>query len=199
MVTKGRDTRTSILGHALELTSEVGLEGLTIGVLAKRASMSKSGLYAHFGSKEELQCAVLDTAAERFIDLVVAPALKRPRGLPRLETLFARWMMWETDALTGGCPFIAAAGEFDDRDGPVRDHLVGHLRDLLGAVTRAARIAVEEGHLRADLDVEQFAYEVWATLLAYHQYARLMRTSDAAERARTAFAHQLEQARPPTP
>lgn len=195
-MTKGSDTRRLILGHALDLTSEVGLEGLTIGVLAKRVGMSKSGLYAHFQSKEELQCAVLDTAAERFIDVVLAPSLKRPRGLPRLQTLFERWILWETDALSGGCPFIAAAGEFDDRDGPVRDHLVGHLRDLLGAVTRSATIAVEEGHLRADLDVEQFAYEVWATLLAYHQYARLMRTGDAAERARRAFANQIRHAAP---
>lgn len=194
-MTKGSDTRRTILHHAVNLSSEMGLEGLTIGVLARKAGMSKSGLYAHFGSKEDLQCAVLDSAAERFVDMVVAPALKQPRGLPRLEMLFERWLTWETDGLSGGCPFIAASHEFDDRSGPVRDRLVSHLRDLLGAITRAAQISVEEGHLREDLDVEQFAYEMWAALLAYHSFARLMRTSDAIARARRAFANLIRNAR----
>lgn len=194
-MTKGDDTRRTILEHAVDLSSELGLEGLTIGTLAREAGMSKSGLYAHFGSKEELQCAVLDHAADQFVDVVVAPALKQPRGLPRLETLFERWLVWETDMLSGGCPFIAASHEFDDRPGPVRDRLVGHQRDLLGAIVRAAQIGVEEGHLRADLDLEQFAYEMWATLLAYQSFSRLMQTADAAERARRAFANLIDGAR----
>lgn len=192
---KGEETRKAILNVAVDLSGQHGLEGLTIGMLARRAGMSKSGLFAHFGSKEELQCAVLDAAAERFVDLVVAPALKQPRGLPRLETLFERWLDWETRATSGGCPFIAASHEFDDRPGPVRDHLVGHHRDLLGAITRAARIGVEEGHLRSDLDLDQFAYEMWAILLAYQSFARLVRIDDAIGRARDAFASLVRSAR----
>lgn len=194
---KGDETRHTILAQALDLASEVGLEGLTLGVLAGRTGMSKSGLYAHFESKEALQCQVLDTAAERFVDVVLAPALKQPRGLPRLETLFELWLDWETDALSGGCPFIAAATELDDRPGPVRDRLTAHLHDVLGAVARAARIGVEEGHFRADLDVEQFAYELWGALVAYQHFGRLLGRSDAGERARRAFATLVERAEAP--
>ena len=186
-MSKGDDTRRSILDQALDLSSEVGLEALTVGVLAKRVGMSKSGLYAHFDSKEALQCLVLDNAAERFIDVVLAPALKQQRGLPRVKALFELWADWTTNGLPGGCPFIGAATEFDDRDGPVRDHLVAHLNDLLGALARAAHIAVEEGHFRPDLDVDQFAFEFWAILLAHHHFARLLRR-DAEPRAGKTFS-----------
>jgi len=186
-MSKGEETRRTILRQALELSSEVGLEGLSFGVLARRAKMSKSGLYAHFDTKEMLQCQVLDAAAARFIDVVLSPALKQPRGLPRVRTLFAQWLKWEREELAGGCPFVAAAAEFDDRPGAVRDHLAGHLLDMLSAVARAAQIAVQEGHFRADLDPEQFAYELWAVLLAYHQYQRLLDKADAGARAQAGF------------
>ena len=184
---KGDDTRRAILDLALDLASKIGLEGLTFGVLAKRAGMSKSGLYAHFDSKESLQCRVLDAAAKRFVDVVLAPALKRSRGLPRIEELFVRWLRWETEELKGGCPFAAAATEFDDRPGPVKDTLIAHLRDLLGSVSRAAAIAIEEGHFQAELDAEQFAFEFWAVLIAHQHYGRLLGHPDAGVRARHAF------------
>ena len=193
-MTKGKETKNSILQQALDLSSEIGLEGLTFGPLAKRVGMSKSGLYAHFKSKEDLQSQVLDSAASRFVDVVVARALKQPRGLPRVQALFEFWLDWSTDELIGGCPFIAAATEFDDRTGPVRDRLVAHLRDVTGTVSRAAQISVEEGHFRKDLDVDQFAFEFWAILLAYHHFSRLMHRDDARERASQAFANLVHSA-----
>lgn len=186
-MSKGHHTRELILRQALDLSSEVGLEGLSIGALAKRVEMSKSGLYAHFESKEDLQIHVLETAGQRFVDVVLAPALKEPRGLPRLRSLFERWLRWATEELTGGCPFIAAAAELDDRPGPVRDRLVGHINDVHAIIARALRVAVEEGHLRADADIDQLVFELWSFLQGYHQFARLMRDGTAAERASRAF------------
>ena len=191
-MSKGAQTRLAILDHALDLSSEAGLDGLTIGVLAKRMAMSKSGLYAHFDSKQRLQVDVLDRAAARFVDAVIAPALKEARGLPRIERLFALWLQWGQHEFTGGCPFIAAASEFDDRPGPVRDALRGHLHDLLGAIERAATIARDEGHFRADLDVSQFAYEFWATLVAFQHYKRLLGNRDSTDRAALAFSGLLD-------
>ena len=194
---KGEQTRHTILEQALDLSSEVGLEGLTFGVLAKLTGMSKSGLYAHFDSKESLQCEVLDAAAARFVDVVLSPALKQARGLPRIEKLFERWLRWETDEFSGGCVFMAAATEFDDRQGPVRDRLTSHLEDMLGSIARSARIAVEEGHFRSDLDDEQFAYEFWGLLLAFQSYGRLLDRPKARTRARKAFRHLIESSRDP--
>lgn len=196
--TKGRATRDAILDEALHLSSELGLEGLTIGVLAARAGLSKSGLYAHFDSKESLQCAVLDAAAVRFIDVVIRPALRQPRGVPRIERLFELWVRWEDEELAGGCPIIAAATDFDDRPGLVRDKVAGYIDDMIGAIQRAAQIAVEEGHFRSDLDTKQYAYEMWGTLLAHQQYRRLLGRADALDRARRAVANLNDRSRPET-
>ena len=196
-MSKGSQTRQAILDRALDLSSELGLEGLSIGRLAKQVGMSKSGLYAHFESKESLQQQVLDTAAERFVDAVLAPALKQPRGEPRLRTLFNRWLRWESEELSGGCPFIAAAVEYDDRAGPVRDCLVGHLRDLLDSIARTARSGIRAGHLRADLDLDQFAFEYWGILLAHHQFGRLLDSAESEARARRAFDDLIERSLPP--
>lgn len=192
---KGDDTRSSILWQALDLSTEVGLEGLTVGTLAKRMGMSKSGLYAHFESKEDLQKQVLDTAADLFVDTVVAPALKKPRGLPRVKALFEGWLDWiSSPHMSGGCPFIGASTELDDRPGPVRDTLVGHFRDLTGVVTRVAQVAIEEGHFRRDLDVDQLAFELWGILHAHHHFSRLMGSPDARTRAGLAFANLVRNA-----
>jgi AcrR family transcriptional regulator len=193
-MTKGEDTKTSILQQALDLASEVGLEGLTFGALAKQAGMSKSGLYAHFESKEDLQCQVLDAAAELFGAVVLSRALRQPRGLPRVRELFALWVDWTAGELRGGCPFVAAATEFDDRAGRVRDRLVEHLRHATEAIARMARTGVEAGHFRGDLDVEQFAFEFWALLLAYHHFSRLLGREDARTRADHAFTALLQNA-----
>ncbi len=194
-MSKGADTRRQVLHQALEISSEIGLEGLTFGVLAKRVGMSKSGLYAHFDSKEDLQARVLDTAAERFVDVVMSRVLKQPRGLPRVEALFHQWITWATEELSGGCPFIAAASEFDDRPGVVRDRVINHLRDVLGTISRAAEIAMEEGHFHPQLDVARFAFEFWSILLGHHLYARLRLYDDPGRMAEDAFTDLIRRAR----
>lgn len=193
---KGEKTRATILQMALADASERGLEGLSIGGLAERAHMSKSGLFAHFGSKDELQLAVLAEAVDRFVELVIAPALKEPRGEPRFRALFERWLQWaRQDFQPGGCIFLAAAVELDDRPGPARDRLVASQRDWLDVLANAARIAVEEGHFRRDLDVAQLAFEMYAMAQGFHQLERLMRDPRAEARARAAFERLMCDAR----
>lgn len=185
---KGEATKDAILEAALSMATQTGLEGLTLGSLAKEVRLSKSGLFAHFQSKEQLQLDVLETAVARFIETVIAPALREPRGEPRVRALFERWLTWEgAPFLPGGCPFIALANELDDKPGPVRDRLVGCQRDWLQSLATAARIAMEEGHFRADLDAEQFAFNLYAIILSYHHFSRLMRDPAAEPRVRQAF------------
>lgn len=193
-VGKGDDTRAAILDLAVDDASRVGLEGLTIGKLAREAGLSKSGLFAHFGSKEELQLEVLAAGVERFVAQVMAPAFKAPRGRPRIEALFEGWLGWERQ-LPGGCLFVSLANELDDRPGPLRDRLVAYQRDWIGTLATAARIAVEEGHFRRDLDCEQFAYDFYSIELAYHHFNRLLADPHAERRARQAFADLLTLAR----
>jgi len=185
---KGEETRTAVLDHALREASRVGLEGLSIGNLARDLGMSKSGLFAHFQSKEALQLQVLEAAAARFMETVVAPALREPRGEPRLRVLFQRWIGWsEACGLPGGCLFVTAAVELDDREGPVREALVRFQLDWIAALARAVRIAVEVGHFRAGLDPEQFAHDLYAVILGYHHAHRLLRQPQARARAERAF------------
>ncbi len=198
-MSKGETTRTAILDQALDLASEVGLEALTIGVLAARVGMSKSGLYAHFSAKENLQCEVLDAAAERFAKVVVARAFAEPRGLPQLTILFDRWLHWNTAEFPGGCLFSAAAGEFDDRPGAVRDRVARHVDALLTVISSAARFAQDEGSFRSDLDPDQFAFEYWGLLQAHHLFVRLLGAEDADRRARKTHAALVEAARKPLP
>jgi AcrR family transcriptional regulator len=195
-VSKGEQTRDAILDTALALASTGGLEGLSIGQLARQVGLSKSGLFAHFGSKEDLQLAVLQTAVDRFIAEVVTPALRQPRGEPRVRAFFERWLDWEQATfLPGGCPFLAVSCELDDRPGRVRDFLVASQNDWLEALAAAARIAVSEGHFRADLDPAQFAYEIYSVILAYHQFTRLMHDPTTEQRCRLAFEGLIERSR----
>ncbi len=187
-VRKGELTRQSILERALRLSSQVGLEGLTIGRLADELGLSKSGLFAHFRSKESLQIQVLEFAAEHFIDGVVRPALQMPRGEPRVRALFERWLSWaRSSPLPGGCIFVAAATELDDRPGPVRDELVRSQREWLKALARSAALAVQEGHFHPETDNRLFAHEFYGILLAYHHAARLLAEPSAEAWARVSF------------
>jgi AcrR family transcriptional regulator len=196
--TKGEQTREAILVHALGLVTRIGLEGLTIGRLADDLKMSKSGLFAHFRSKEALQLEILRLAGARMIEAVVKPALVAPRGEPRVRALFERWLEWErSPSLPGGCPFISASFELDDRPGPVRDFVVQNLRDWLDTMAGAARIAVQEGHFRADLDCEQFAHDCQGIGLAFVHASRLMGDPKAHARATTAFDVLVRAARAP--
>lgn len=186
-MTKGQDTRQAILDRATDLATACGLEGLSIGQLATDLSLSKSGLFAHFQSKEALQVAVVQTAADRFSEAVVRPGLRAPRGLPRVRALVDGWLTWASTSQTpGGCFFVAAATELDDRPGPVRDALVRTQRDWMDLLAGAVRAAATEGHLPANVDADQFAFELNGVLYAYHHRARLLGEADAAARARRA-------------
>lgn len=199
-MSKGTSTRQAILTHALGLATKVGMEGLTIGRLAHDLGMSKSGLFAHFRSKEALQVEVLRAAVERFVETVIQPALTAPRGERRVRALFDRWFAWEqSPPLPGGCPFIAAAFELDDRPGPARDYLVQSERDWLETIANVGRTAVQEGDFRADLDCEQFAHDVFGVIYAYAHASRLMKNPKARQRAQTAFEALVTAARAPAP
>jgi AcrR family transcriptional regulator len=193
---KGAETKDRILEQAVRIASRDGLEGLTIGSLSSEMGLSKSGLFAHFGSKEELQCQVLETAARRFQEEVIRPAIAAPRGEPRIRALFDRWLAWANRSdMPGGCVLIAAAVELDDRPGPQRDHLVQAHRGRVAALAKAASLAIEAGHFRRDLDPEQFAFDFYAITLGYHDHNRLLRDPKAEERARTAFESLLASCR----
>jgi AcrR family transcriptional regulator len=185
---KGEQTRSAILDAALAQASESGFESLTIGALAGRTGLSKSGLFAHFGSREDLQIAAIQAAAARFTETVFLPALKARRGLPRLRALFAGWLDWSgRSGLEYGCPMQAAAVEFDDRPGPVRDEVHAHFARLEREVGRAVQMAVDEGHLRKGLDVDQFVFELIGIVYGYHHRLRLLRRRGADANARAAF------------
>ncbi|HVI93213.1 MAG TPA: TetR/AcrR family transcriptional regulator [Anaeromyxobacter sp.] len=195
---KGEQTREAILERAIRLASEVGLEGVTIGRLADALDLSKSGLFAHFESKEALQVETIERAAQRFIEVVVRPALSAPRGEPRLRALFERWLRWPRAVpQPGGCIFVQASVELDDRPGPARDRLVQLQREWLDTLARAVRGARDEGQLRADVDAQQFAFELYGVMLSSHHHARLLHDRSADERARRAFERLLDDARPP--
>lgn len=173
-MSKGAATRDRIIESALRTASVEGLEGISLGRLASDVGMSKSGLFAHFQSKEALQLDVLGAAADKFTDVVVRPAFAAPRGEPRVRALFEHWLRWErNESLPGGCVFMHAAAELDDRPGPARDKLVDWQRQWLDALAKAARIAVDEGHFRADLDPALFAFQQYGLVMAYYHARRL--------------------------
>jgi AcrR family transcriptional regulator len=195
---RGEDTRQAILEGAAQMASRMGLEGLTIGHLAGELELSKSGLFARFQSKEALQVQTLRYTAQLFVDRVVRPALKAPRGEPRLRAVFERWLAWaESGSLKGGCLFVAAATELDDREGPVRVELVRQQRDWLELLADVARTGVGEGHFDPQLDAEQLAHDLHGVMLAYHHARRLLRDPRARERARRAFDALVLAARAP--
>jgi AcrR family transcriptional regulator len=197
LVNKGEHTRAAILDAALAQASESGFESLTIGSLAERAGLSKSGLFAHFGCREELQVAAIEAAAARFTQTVFIPALKARRGLPRLRALFENWLDWtKRSGLAHGCPMQAAAVEFDDRPGAVRDAVIEHFAGLERQLIRAVELAKGEGHLRADLDTGQFVFDMMGIIFAYYHNARLFKGDKAESRARAAFERLIAAASP---
>jgi AcrR family transcriptional regulator len=194
-VSKGEATKTSILDEALHVASQVGFEALSIGQLAERTDMSKSGLFAHFRSKEQLQLQTLDHAVARFTDVVVRPTLRAPRGERRVRELFERWLDWETEALAGGCVFVAASNEYDDQPGLMHDSLVRQQRDWTEFIATVTGTAVSEGEFRADLDPRQFAFTLQGLMLGYHHAGRLLRDPEALEHTRAAFEQLLVSSR----
>ncbi|MDM7944011.1 MAG: TetR/AcrR family transcriptional regulator [Hydrogenophaga sp.] len=184
---KGQQTKAAIVDAALGLATQIGLEGLSIGALAEVMQMSKSGVFAHFGSREELQISVVREYHARFEEEVFYPAIDAPRGLPRLRSLFDNWMKRTSVEIDSGCIYISGAVEFDDRPGPVRDALASSVNTWLSAMRRAVEIAIEEGHLAPDTDAVQMAFEIHALILALHYEARFLRSPDSAGRAVRAF------------
>ena len=188
---KGQQTKAAIVDAALGLATQIGLEGLSIGALAEVMRMSKSGVFAHFGSREELQISVIREYFARFEEEVFYPALKEPKGLPRVQALFVKWMKRVAVELQSGCIFISGAVEFDDRPGPVRDALATSVQTWLAAMHRAVVLAKEAGHLRPDADERQIAFEIHGLILALHYEARFLKTPGAMERTLQAFQNIL--------
>lgn len=188
---KGQHTRQVIVDAALALAAQIGLEGLSIGALAEITQMSKSGVFAHFGSREELQISVIREYYKRFADEVFFPALDEPRGLPRVRALFANWMKRVAVELQSGCIFISGAVEFDDRPGPVRDELASSVKIWLAAMYRAVVQAKEEGHLNDDADERQMAFEIHGLILALHYEARFLKNPVSLQQANKGFENIL--------
>ena len=191
---KGAATRDAILDHAYAIACSAGLEGLSIGALAHAVGMSKSGVFAHFGSREDLQLAVLETAAQRFVSHVFQPAVRRPRGLARLRAVIEQWFDWVRHEDDGGCLFLAAVSEYDDRPGPQRDLLRQKARQWRQALAKAVSLAIEEGELRPDIDVEQLVFEIYALPLLVHHDAGLYGYEAARSRGIRAFERLIEAA-----
>lgn len=195
---KGEQTREAILERALTLASRIGLEGLSIGSLAEELGLSKSGLFAHFKSKEALVVQMLERAAERYSEVVVKPALAAPPGEPRVRALFERFLRWpELVPQPGGCIFVAASIELDDQPGPARDLLVRQRKQWLDFVAGAVRRAIASGHFHAKVDPEQFAFEMEGIGLMWHHATRLLGDRRADQRAHRAFEALLASARAP--
>ncbi|MCY7387633.1 MAG: TetR/AcrR family transcriptional regulator [Burkholderiales bacterium] len=186
-VSKGEETRALILEAAVQHAGVHGFDALTIGGLAEKTGLSKSGLFAHFGSKEELQIATLDEAVRRYNEVAFIPALKAPRGLRRLSMIFDNWLQWIERSGLKACPMIAANTEFDDRPGPMRDAVIQHMQRLNHEIMRGVQMAIDTGEFADDADPEQFAFELFGIISSCYRSRNLFQDSDANVRARKAF------------
>jgi AcrR family transcriptional regulator len=189
---KGELTRAAILDVALDLASRDGLEGLTIGLLADKMNMSKSGVFAHFGSREDLQIEVVKLYHHHFEQEVFYPSVKEPRGLPRLQAMFGGWVRRVSMEIASGCIYISGAVEYDDRPGPIREELVSMVRAWQGALLRCVQQSIEVGDLKRDTDADQLVYEMYGLILALHHDARFLRMPGSVDRARAGFDRLIE-------
>jgi AcrR family transcriptional regulator len=189
-MTKGEDTKIMVLEAGLDMASQLGLECVTIGNLAKATNMSKSGLFAHFQSKENLQIEILHYAARVFSEGVIIPALKIKAGIPRIRALVDNWIQW-TSELTGGCIFVSASADFSDRPGKVKEVLLHQQKDWIDCLKRIAESAVNAGEFRKDIDVEQFAFDLYSLLLGFHLYYNLLDDAETQKRQENAFVRLL--------
>ena len=189
-MTKGEDTRLSVLEAGLDMASQLGLECVTIGNLAKVTNLSKSGLFAHFQSKENLQIEILNYAARLFSEGVIVPALKTNAGITRIRALVDNWIQW-TSELTGGCIFVSASTDFSDRPGRVRDLLLHQQKQWIDCLRRIAQSAVQAGDFRPDIDFDQFAFDLYSLLLGFHLYHNLLNDADTKRHQETALARLL--------
>jgi AcrR family transcriptional regulator len=190
-MTKGKETKKVILEAGLDMASQLGLEGVSIGALAKETKMSKSGLFAHFQSKENLQIEILDYAAGVFSEDVIVPALATEGGIPRIKALINNWIKW-SDNLTGGCIFVTASTDYSDRPGRVRDCLIKQQEDWIDCLCRIAESAIKVGDFRKGIDCEQFAFDLYSLLLGFHLYDKLLDDSETKKRREVALERLLE-------
>lgn len=185
-MTKGNETKIAILDTALDMASELGLEGVSIGILAKATKMSKSGLFAHFQSKENLQVEILKHGAKAFAETVVIPALREEAGIPQIRALVNNWIDWASRH-AGGCIFVAASTEFSDRWGNVRSALLRQQEAWIRTLRKVTRSAIKNGDFRADSDCDQFAFELYSLLLGFHLYHHLLHSEDIEKRQSVAL------------
>ena len=186
-LSKGASTRAAILDAALILAGRDGLEGLTIGLLAERMQMSKSGVFAHFGSREDLQLEVVREYHRRFALTVFRPALNEARGLPRLKRMLELWMKLRIEELNSGCIYISGAVEFDDRPGSVRDQLVLSVQTWRETLDRCIRQAITEHHLKPDCNVEAMLFQIYSFVLGLHHDARFLKAAHSINLAQQAL------------
>ncbi len=191
---KGADTKHTILEFGLQIASQIGLESMSIGRLASETGMSKSGLFAHFQSKENLQIEILNHAAQEFAHHVVVPALNEPAGIPRIKALVDNWIAWGSN-MKGGCIFVSASTEFSDRPGRVRSVLLRQQESWIDSLKRIARSAIRVGHFKKNIDCEQFAFDLYSMLLGFHYYHKLLQDSKTKKRQETALEQLLEKYR----
>ena len=190
IMTKGKETKMVILEAGLDMASQLGLEGVSIGALAKETNMSKSGLFAHFQSKENLQIEILDYAARVFSEDVIVPALATEGGIPRIKALINNWIKWG-DNLTGGCIFVTASTDYSDRPGKVRECLIKQQEDWIDCLCRIAGSAIKVGDFRQGIECEQFAFDLYSLLLGFHLYDKLLDDSETRERREVALERLL--------
>ena len=193
---KGEMTRAAILDVALDLASRNGLEGLTIGLLADKMNMSKSGVFAHFGSREDLQIEVAKLYHHHFEQEVFFPSIKEPRGLPRLKAMFARWIKRVSVEIASGCIYISGAVEYDDRPCIIREELVSMVQAWKGALRRCVVQAVEMGHLSDETDPDQLVFEMYGSVLALHHDARFLKLPGSVTRAEAGFERLIKSYQP---
>ena len=188
---KGEDTKLIVLEAGLDMASQLGLECVTIGNLAKTTNMSKSGVFAHFQSKENLQIEILHYAARLFSEGVIIPALKIKAGTPRIRALVDNWIQWASE-LTGGCIFVSASADFSDRPGKVKDVLLHQQKEWINCLKRIAQSAVQVGDFRRDIDDDQFAFDLYSLLLGFHLYYNLLDDAEIRKRQETALVRLLD-------
>jgi AcrR family transcriptional regulator len=193
---KGIETKSAILDKAFDMASELGLEGVTIGVLAKASGMSKSGLFAHFQSKENLQVEILQHAGRVFSEKVIVPALRTEPGISRIRALVRNWIRWTSD-LTGGCVFVTASNDFSHRDGEVRTFLLRQQAVWLATLRKVAQSAIKTGEFREDIDCDQFTFELYSLLLGFDLYHKLLHNEDIEPRQQRALNDLLDKYRHP--
>ncbi|MBN21530.1 MAG: TetR family transcriptional regulator [Bdellovibrionaceae bacterium] len=194
---RGTETKTLIIDTAMMLAGKVGLQGLTIGSLAKAVGMSKSGLFAHFNSKDNLQLEVIREASQHFTRIVLKPAFRLPRGEPRVRALVQNWVSYLDDSKTlpGGRILISSSIEFDDQPGEIRDYIHKVQLDLVKSIQKATQIAIDEGHFREDLNTEQFAWEIFSLILGYHHFNKMMVAPQTAKLHQASFEKLVNSAR----